>query len=154
MSAPDAIPRCPPGGRILGIDPGSRTIGVAVSDELHLAAHGLPSIAARPAAGAIEAVKSLIRDYTVYEIVVGLPMNMDGTIGPSAEAAREFARSLEPLVPGGVIMIDERLTTVQAERTLIEADLSRAKRRGLRDQLAAVLILQSHLDSLANASRG
>jgi putative Holliday junction resolvase len=145
-------PQAPPGGRILGIDPGSRTIGVAVSDELQLAAHGLPSIPARPAAGAIEAVKTLIRDYTVYEIVVGLPMNMDGTIGPSAEAAQRFARSLEPLLPGGVIMIDERLTTVQAERTLIEADLSRARRRGLRDQLAAVLILQSHLDSRSHAA--
>lgn len=141
------IPPAPPGGRILGIDPGSKTLGIAVSDELHLAAHGLASIPARPAAQAIKAVKKLITDYTVYQIVVGLPMNMDGTIGPSAEAAREFARSLEALLPGGVRMIDERLTTVQAERTLLEADLSRTKRRVLRDQVAAVLILQSHLDS-------
>jgi putative Holliday junction resolvase len=79
-------------------------------------------------------------------------MNMDGTIGPSAEAAQQFARSLEPLLPGGVMMIDERLTTVQAERTLLEADLSRTRRRGLRDQLAAVFILQSHLDGRAHAS--
>lgn len=143
----------PPGGRILGLDPGSRTIGVAVSDELQLAAHGRPSIPARPAAHALEAVKALIKDYTIYEIVVGLPMNMDGTIGPSAEAAQRFARSLEALLPGRVIMIDERLTTVQAERTLLEADLSRARRRGLRDRLAAVLILQCHLDGLAHAAR-
>ena len=146
-------PAPPPGGRILGIDPGSKTIGVAVSDELHLAAHGLPSIPARPSARALEAVKVLIKDYTIYEIVVGLPVNMDGTFGPSADAAREFARSLETSLPGGVIMIDERLTTVQAERTLLEADLPRAKRRALRDRLAAVLILQSHLDRLAHASR-
>jgi putative Holliday junction resolvase len=144
----------PPGGRILGIDPGTKTIGVAVSDELFFAAHGLPSIPARPAAKALEAIKTLISDYTVYEIVVGLPMNMDGTIGPSAEAAQGFARSLEVLLPGGVCMIDERLTTVQAERTLLEADVSRAKRRGLRDQVAAVLILQSHLDSRGHASDG
>jgi putative Holliday junction resolvase len=137
----------PPGGRILGIDPGSTTLGFAVSDELHLAAHGLPSLPARPLARVLEAVKKLIRDYTIYEIVVGLPVNMDGTIGPSAEAAQGFARSLEALLPGGVVMIDERLTTVQAERALLEADLSRARRRGLRDQLAAVLILQGHLDS-------
>lgn len=141
----------PPGGRILGIDPGSKTLGVAVSDELHFAAHGLPNIPARPAAKALEAVKTLIRDYNVYEIVVGLPMNMDGTIGPSAEAAQGFARTLETLLPGGVCMIDERLTTVQAERTLLEADVSRAKRRGLRDQVAAVLILQSHLDNRGHA---
>jgi putative Holliday junction resolvase len=140
-----------PGGRILGIDPGTKTIGVAVSDELHLAAHGLPSIPAHPAAKALEAVKKLIARYTIHQIVVGLPMNMDGTMGSSAEMAQKFARSLEELVPGGVRMVDERLTTVQAERTLLEADLSRAKRRGLRDQVAAVLILQSHLDSLSHA---
>lgn len=147
-------PQAPPGGRILGIDPGTKTIGVAVSDELFCAAHGLPSIPARPADRALAAVKTLIKDYNIYEIVVGLPMNMDGTIGPSAETAREYARSLEALLPGGVRMIDERLTTIQAERTLLEADLSRAKRRGLRDQLAAVLILQSHLDSRSHASDG
>ncbi len=136
----------PDGGRILGIDPGSRTLGIAVSDELHLSAHGLPSIPAHPAAKALEAVKKLITDYNIYEIVVGLPVNMDGTMGPSAMKAQGFAQQLEELLPGGVRLIDERLTTVQAERTLLEADLSRAKRRGLRDQLAAVLILQSHLD--------
>jgi len=141
----------PPGGRILGIDPGSKSIGVAVSDELRLAAHGLPNISARPEAKALEAVKSLIREYNVYEIVVGLPMNMDGTMGFSAEAAQRFARSLESLLPGGVRMIDERLTTMQAERTLLEADLSREKRRGLRDRVAAILILQSHLDRQRHA---
>lgn len=135
-----------PGGRVLGLDPGTKTIGVAVSDELHLAAHGLPSISARPAAKAVEAVKSLVTRYTVELIVVGLPINMDGTLGPSAEAAREFARRLEAVLPGGVRLVDERLTTVQAERTLIDADVSRARRKGLRDQLAAVLILQNHLD--------
>lgn len=139
----------PPGGRILGIDPGTKTVGVAVSDELLLAAHTLPSIPAHPVAKLLEAVNSLIRDYNVYEIVVGLPINMDGTMGSSAEAAQAFARALEALLPGGVRLIDERLTTVQAERTLLEADVSRAKRKGLRDRVAAVLILQSHLDSRA-----
>jgi len=145
-------PAAPPGGRILGIDPGTKTIGVAVSDELFFSAHGLPSIPARPEAQALAAVKKLITDYTIYEIVVGLPINMNGTIGPSAEAAQRFAQRLEALLPGGVRMIDERLTTVQAERTLLEADLSRVRRRGLRDQVAAVLILQSHLDSRSYAA--
>jgi putative Holliday junction resolvase len=135
-----------PGGRVLGLDPGAKNIGVAVSDELHLAAHGLPNIAARPVAKAVEAVKSLAEQYTVDLIVVGLPLNMDGTHGPSAEAARDFARRLEEALPGRVRLADERLTTVQAERTLLDADVSRARRRGLRDRLAAVLILQSHLD--------
>ena len=146
--------RTQPGGRILGLDPGSRTIGVAVSDELHLAAHGLPSIAARPAAKAVEAVKSLVRQYTITLIVVGLPINMDGTLGPSAEAARDFARRLEEVLPCGVHLVDERLTTVQAERTLLEANVSRARRKGLRDQLAAVLILQSHLDQRGRRADG
>jgi len=142
----------PPGGRILGIDPGSKTVGFAVSDELLFAANSLPSVPAHPVAKLLEAVKSLIRDYNVYEIVVGLPINMDGTMGSSAEAAQGFARALEPLLPGGVCLIDERLTTVQAERALIEADVSRAKRRGLRDRVAAALILQSHLDTRAYRS--
>jgi putative Holliday junction resolvase len=139
------------GGRILGIDPGSKSIGVAVSDELRLAAHGLPSIPARPEAAALRAVKALIDEYTICEIVVGLPVNMDGTMGSSAEAAQRFARSLEGLLPGGVRMVDERLTTIQAERTLLEADLSRGKRRGLRDRVAAILILQNHLDQQRHA---
>lgn len=141
-----------PGSRVLGIDPGSKTLGVAVSDELLLAAHGLPSIPARPAARALEAVRKLVKDYTISEIVVGLPVNMDGTSGASARAARAFAGSLESLLPGRVRLIDERLTTVQAERALLEADLSRTRRRGLRDQVAATLILQGHLDSLRQAA--
>jgi len=141
------MPGVPPGGRILGLDPGTERIGVAVSDELLLAAHGLESIPAHPAAQVPEAVKALIKDYNVCEIVVGLPVNMDGSSGPSAEAARQLAGRLEALLPGGVSMIDERLTSVQAERTLLEADVSRRRRRGLRDRLAAILILQSHLDA-------
>ena len=133
-------------GRILGLDPGTKTIGVAVSDELGIAAHGLPGIAARPAAKAVEAVNALVAQYTIKLIVVGLPINMDGTLGPSAEAARDFAGRLEAVLPGGVRLVDERLTTVQAERTLLEADVSRSRRRGLRDRLAAILILQSYLD--------
>lgn len=140
-------------GRILGLDPGTKTIGVAVSDELHLAAHGLQSIPAQPADRAIAAVKTLITDYNINEIVVGLPVNMDGTMGPSAQRAEEFARGLEFLLPGAVRLVDERLTTVQAERALLEADMSRKKRRGLRDRLAAVLILQNYLDARGHAQR-
>lgn len=141
----------PAAGRILGIDPGSKTLGVAVSDELLLAAHALPNIPAHPAEKAFESLKKLIVGYNIREIVVGLPMNMDGSIGPSAEAAQGFARRLETLLPGGVRMIDERLTTVQAERTLLDANLSRARRRGLRDRVAATLILQGYLDGRSHA---
>lgn len=138
-------------GRILGLDPGTENIGVAVSDDLHMAAHGLETIAARPANRALEAVKNLIKEYNINEIVVGLPVNMNGTSGPSAQAALEFAGKLEPLLPGAVHMVDERLTTVQAERALLEGDVSRKKRRGLRDRVAAILILQNYLDSRTSA---
>ena len=140
------------GSRALGLDPGTVRIGVAVSDELHLAAHGLESIPAHPVAGVVEAVKALIRDYNVTEIVVGLPVNMNGTLGPGAEAARALAARLEALLPGGVCLADERLTTVQAERILIEGNVSRRRRRELRDRLAAVLILQGHLDARHGAT--
>lgn len=141
-------------GRILGLDPGTERIGVAVSDELHLAAHGLESIPSRPPQRALAAVKTLIKDYNITEIVVGLPINMNGTMGPSALAAQEYARQLEPMLPGAVRLVDERLTTVQAERALLEADVSRKKRRGLKDRLAAVLILQHYLDAKEHASGG
>jgi len=142
------------GGRILGLDPGTKTVGVAVSDELLLAAHGLPSLPAQPAEKVLKTLKKLVEDYNIQEIVVGLPVNMNGTLGPSAEAAQQFARRLEQVLPGGVGLVDERLTTVQAERALLEADLSRARRRGLRDRVAAVLILQNYLDWKRSAARG
>ena len=133
-------------GRIIGLDFGSKKIGVAVSDELRLTAHGLENVRARPAEQALEVLKQLAREYNVAEIVIGLPLNMDGTSGPAAEAARAFAVRLESELSVEVHLSDERLTTVMAEKTLLEANLSRAKRKGLRDRLAAVLILQNFLD--------
>lgn len=133
-------------GRIIGLDFGSKKIGVAVSDELRLTAHGLENVRARPAEQALEVLKQLAREYNVAEIVIGLPLNMDGTSGPAAEAARAFAVRLESELSVEVHLSDERLTTIMAEKTLLEANLSRAKRKGLRDRLAAVLILQNFLD--------
>ena len=133
-------------GRILGLDFGSKKIGVAVSDELRLTAHGLENVRARPAEQALEVLKQLAREYNVAEIVIGLPLNMDGTSGPAAEAARAFAVRLESKLSVEVHLSDERLTTVMAEKTLLEANLSRAKRKKLRDRIAAVLILQNFLD--------
>ena len=108
--------QAPPGGRILGIDPGTKTIGVAVSDEMFFAAHGLPSIPARPAAKALEAIKKLISDYTIYEIVVGLPMNMDGTHRPERGGGAGVCPQ-----PGGAAarggVHDRRATDDRAGRT-------------------------------------
>lgn len=138
--------------RILSLDLGTNTVGVAISDELGLTAHGLKNIPARPPEKVIEVLQLLIKEYNVSEMVVGLPVNLDGTIGRSAEAARDFARRLEAALPVAVHLYDERLTTVMAERALLEGNMSRKKRKGLRDRLAAVLILQGYLDRKRNVT--
>ena len=138
------------GGRIIGLDFGSKKIGVAVSDELRLTAHGLENVRARPPEEALKVLKELAREYNAAEIVIGLPLNMDGTSGPGAEAARAFAARLRVELSVKVHLSDERLTTVMAEKTLLEANLSREKRKKLRDRIAAVLILQNFLDQGAH----
>jgi putative Holliday junction resolvase len=130
----------------LGIDFGTRRIGVAVSDELGLTAQPLSSLEPASEQEALSILQGLIDQYGVREVVVGLPKNMNGSLGPAAEAALAFARRLEESVPVKVTMWDERLTSRAAERVLIEADLSRAKRKGRVDQMAAALILQGFLD--------
>ncbi len=132
--------------RYLGIDFGTKRIGVAVSDELGLTAQPLPTLEPSTDEAAVRAIRGLMDQYGVLEIVMGLPKNMNGTLGPSAERALAFARRLEESVPVKVTMWDERLTSMAAERLLIEADLSRAKRKRHVDQMAAALILQGFLD--------
>jgi putative Holliday junction resolvase len=132
--------------RYLGVDLGTRRIGVAVSDELGLTAQGLPTLEPPTEDDALLAIRALIDRYGVTEVVVGLPKNMDGTIGPAAEKALAFARRLEEGGRVKVTMWDERLTSQAAERLLIEADVRRAKRKRAVDQMAAVLILQGFLD--------
>jgi len=132
--------------RYLGIDFGTRRIGVAVSDELGITAQPLPSLEPSSEQEAIRDIRGFIEQYGVLEVVVGLPKNMNGSIGPAAEAALAFARHLEEGGTTKVTMWDERLTSRAAERVLIEADMSRAKRKRRVDQVAAVLILQGFLD--------
>lgn len=132
--------------RYLGIDFGTKRIGVAVSDELGLTAQPLSTLEPSTDEAAVGAIRGLMNEYGVLEVVVGLPKNMNGTLGPSAERALAFARRLEESIPVKVTMWDERLTSMAAERLLIEADLSRAKRKRRVDQMAAVLILQGFLD--------
>lgn len=132
--------------RYLGIDFGTRRIGIAVSDELGLTAQPLSTLEPSSEQEAISAIQGLIDQYGILEVVVGLPKNMDGSLGPAAEAALAFGRRLEEDGVTKVTMWDERLTSRAAERLLIEADLSRAKRKRRVDQMAAVLILQGFLD--------
>ncbi|NOZ22276.1 MAG: Holliday junction resolvase RuvX [Planctomycetes bacterium] len=139
--------------RILGIDHGERRIGLAISDPLGLIAHGLPTLKRSHEEGDFAAIGEIIADQSVTEIVVGLPKNMDDSIGPEAKRAMDFAQKLRERFDLPVHMVDERLTTAQAERSLIEADVSRKKRKGKIDRIAAQLILQIHLDQWSRTKR-
>lgn len=130
--------------RIMGLDFGERTIGVAVSDALLLTAQGIKTI--RRSKKEIEELRDLIREYEVSEIVLGFPKNMNGTLGPRAELTQAFAEVLRSEFGLSVALWDERLSTVGAERSLLEADVSRAKRKQVIDKMAAVFILQGYLD--------
>ena len=136
-------------GRTLGLDVGTRTIGLAVSDELGWTAQGLPTLARRGLAADLAALREVAREWDVERVVVGLPRNMNGSIGPQAQSVLDFAAQVKEAVGVPVVTWDERLSSVAAERTLLEADLSRKKRRAAVDRLAAVFILQGYLDRQA-----
>lgn len=135
--------------RILGLDVGTKTIGVAISDEFGWTAQGIQTIPIdeEKKQFGLPVLESIINEYSVDKIVVGLPKNMNGTIGPRGEASKEFAKMIEDKFKLPVVLWDERLTTVAAERLLIEADMSRKKRKKVIDKMAAVMILQGFLDS-------
>ena len=136
-----------PGERILALDLGARRIGMAVSDELGWTAHGLATLERVGPKKDIVRLREIVAEQNVRKLVVGLPRNMDGSLGPQARLVLEFIETLKNKLRLEVIPWDERLTTQAAERVLIEADMSRAKRRKKVDQVAAVLILQGYLDS-------
>lgn len=135
--------------RILALDVGDKTIGVAVSDGLLLTAQGVEVIRRTSLSKDYSRLTEIVKEYEVSKIVVGLPRNMNGTIGPRGEMCQHFAGALAELFPDVEIKLwDERLSTVAAERSLIAADVSRAKRKQVIDKMAAVFILQGYLDSL------
>lgn len=138
--------------RILGVDPGAVRFGLAVSDELGLTAQGLPTWVSRGRSADVAHLRALVQEWGIGEVVVGLPRNMDGTVGPQAEAAQELARELREALGLPVTLWDERLTTQAATRALTEAGLSRQRRRDRVDAVAAALILQGYLDR-THASR-
>lgn len=135
--------------RVLGLDVGTKTIGVAVSDEMGWTAQGIETIKVpnEKVHVSIPRLQELIQEYSVEALVVGLPKNMNGTIGPRGEACIEFADLLKKELQMEVTMWDERLSTVAAERVLLSADVSRKKRKKVIDKMAAVMILQGYLDS-------
>lgn len=139
--------------RMMGLDVGDATIGVAASDELGMIAHGITTIRRTKLENDLISLKNIINEKNIKRIVVGLPKNMNNTIGPRGQISMDFAELLkERFNDVEVVMWDERLTTSAAQRTLIEADVSRKKRKGVIDKLAAVLILQNYLDMQSNKS--
>jgi len=137
--------------RILALDHGTKRIGVAISDELKMIAQPLEFINAEPFADFLARLKHLIREKEVELILVGLPRNMDGSYGPAALKVQEFVAVLKDAVAVPIKTWDERLTSAQANRFLISANVRRAKRKEKVDQTAAAILLQSYLESLSDA---
>ena len=138
--------------RILGLDYGSKTVGVAISDPLGITAPGVETIWRKQEnhlRQTLARIEELVSEYHVEKIVLGYPKNMNNTIGERAQKSLEFKEMLERRTGLEVIMWDERLTTVEANRTLMEASVRRENRKQYLDQLAAVFILQGYLDSLS-----
>lgn len=140
-------------GALLGLDPGSKTIGVAVSDGLRITATALETIRRGKFKADAARLAEIIKGRDIVGIVVGLPRNMDGSEGPRAQSARAFARNISEALGLPVALWDERLSTAAAERALLEADASRKRRAQVIDSLAAQHILQGALDRLAAERR-
>lgn len=132
--------------RIMGLDVGDKTIGVALSDPLMLTAQGLKTINRKNIKDDIEEIKRIIKKYNVVKVVIGFPKNMNNTVGPQGEKVLKFATTLENNIDIDAVLEDERLTTVSAERMLIKGDVSRENRKKVIDKVAATYILQTYLD--------
>lgn len=135
--------------RILGLDIGTKTVGVAISDPLGWTAQGITTIRRKNYTKDMEEIKKICDEYGVETIVAGMPKNMNGTIGPSGEMVQEFCDRLKDVVNIEIKFWDERLTTVAAHRAMLEADLSRNKRNKIVDKVAATYILQGYLDRIS-----
>jgi putative Holliday junction resolvase len=136
--------------RIIGIDLGEKNVGVAVSDELGFTAQGLICLRRTDDNALLEHICLLVKQQQAVLIVLGFPKNMNGTIGPKAREASDFAEKIRERSGTQVTLWDERLTSIQAERSMLEGDLSRKKRKKRRDIIAAQIILQSFLDSTSH----
>lgn len=134
--------------RIMGLDVGSKTIGVAISDELGITAQGFKTIKRKAMEDDFRELYAIISQFQIEKIVVGLPKNMDGSLGKQAEFVLGWIEDLKNKIQLPVETWDERLSTVEASKTLLKADLSRKKRKGVIDKLAAVLILQGYLQQI------
>ena len=135
--------------RVLALDHGTRRVGVAVSDELQMIAQPLEYIAPEPFADFLARLKEILREKEISLILIGLPRNMDGSYGPAALKVQEFVAALKDAVTVPIKTWDERLTTVQAQKFLIQGKVRREQRKQKVDKTAAAILLQSYLDGLA-----
>jgi len=136
-------------GRVLALDAGEKRVGVAITDPLNITAQGLEVLERNNEKAFLDRLKSLIKEYSVSKIVIGMPLNMNGTKGSSAKLVEDFVELLKKDIPVDIETLDERLTTKQGERILLEADVSRKKRKLSIDKISAQLILQTYLDLYA-----
>jgi putative Holliday junction resolvase len=134
----------------MGLDVGSKTIGVAISDELGITAQGFKTIKRKAMEDDLRELDAIISQFKIEKIVVGLPKNMDGSLGKQAEFVLGWIEDLKNKIQLPVETWDERLSTVEATKTLLKADLSRKKRKGVIDKVAAVLILQGYLQQIGS----
>jgi len=142
-----------PGQRLLGLDLGEKTIGVAVSDSMLAVATAVGTIQRKKLAADLTALRQMMSERGVGGLVIGLPLNMDGSEGPRCQSVRQFARNLLAQIDLPIAFWDERLSTVAVTRPMLEADLTRSKRARAVDTLAATYILQGALDALSAAAR-
>lgn len=140
--------RLAPGQRLIGMDQGTKTIGLALSDVTRMIGSPLETIQRTKFKADAARLLALIEEHKIGGLVLGFPVNLDGSEGPRAQATRAFARNVNALTPLPILLWDERLTTAAAERMLIEADTSRRRRAEVIDKLAATLILQGALDRM------
>ncbi|MCW5552373.1 MAG: Holliday junction resolvase RuvX [Verrucomicrobiae bacterium] len=136
--------------RILALDHGTKRVGVAVSDELKVIASPLEYIPAEPFADLLTRLKQILREKEIELILIGMPRNMDGSYGPAALKVQEFVAVLKDALTIPIKTLDERLTTVQAQRFLIQGNVRRDKRKEKVDKTAAAILLQSYLDSMSH----
>lgn len=146
--------KLPPQGRVIGVDLGTKTIGLALSDVERRIASPLETLPRTKLQADAAKMKALCEHHRVVAIVVGMPLNMDGTSGPRAQATRAFIRNLEPILAIPIVPWDERMSTMAVTRTLLDADASRARRGALVDKMAAAYILQGALDRLGYMESG
>jgi putative Holliday junction resolvase len=145
----DLLPDLKPGQRLLGLDVGAKTIGIALSDLSRIIASPTTTIRRTKFRADVAQLKALIEEHEIAALIIGMPFNMDGSEGPRCQSVRQFAANVLEVIDIPAALWDERLSTVTAERVLLEADMSRKRRAEVIDKMAAAVILQSALDLMS-----